>query len=187
MPSFFLSFVACALVVGAGAESTLVSRLTAALGSQRGLMNVLWASAIATAAFSAALGASLAPMLPPDAKLVFAAVALAFASAELVLRRSKPRPIEPTRSLGAIFLVLLARQGTDAARFIVLALATATAAPAMAAAGGAAGSGAVLTIAALAGSRWEARMPLQLMRLSAAAVLGIAAGGLLIIGTGLIE
>lgn len=186
MSSLFLSFLACAIVAGAGAEGVLVARLTAALGSHHGFVAVLWASAIVSSALAAVVGTAIGPMLPPDGKLVFTGLALALASAELFLRGAGRRPIEPTRSLGAIFLVLLARQATDSARFIVVALAAATAAPAMAAAGGALGTGAVLTIASVAAARWEAVMPLRLMRMAAAAVLGIAASLLLVRGMGLI-
>ncbi len=53
----------------------------------------------------------------------------------LLLAPGKP-PKEPTRSLGALAIVLLAHQLTDAARFLVFAIAVAFAAPLPAAVGG---------------------------------------------------
>jgi hypothetical protein len=93
---------------------------------------------------------------------------------------------EPTRSLGAIALVLLAGQVTDAARFLVLALSVATGNAVLAAAGGALGSGAVLTLAWTLGSEWEARLPLAAIRLAlgglfrlAALIVGMSARGII--------
>jgi hypothetical protein len=87
----------------------------------------------------------------------------------------RPAPAEPTRSLGAIALVLLAEQVADAARFFVLALAVATGAPPLAAAGGALGSGAVLTAAWMLGRDWEARLPLKAIRLGVSGLFMLAA------------
>ena len=55
-------------------------------------------------------------------KTMFVAAALAVAAIELAWPMRKKPPREPTRSLGAIALVLGAGQVTDAARFLVLAL-----------------------------------------------------------------
>ena len=53
-------------------------------------------------------------------------------------------PDEPTHSLGATAIVLLAHQLTDAARFLVFAIAVATAAPIPAGLGGAVGGSATV-------------------------------------------
>ena len=92
----------------------------------------------------------------------------------LLLIRSRAAPAEPTRSLGAMALVLFAGQITDAARFFVLALAVATGAPVLAAMGGALGSGAVLTAAWALGGGWE-RLPLRAIRLASSGAFLIAA------------
>jgi hypothetical protein len=95
-------------------------------------------------------------------------------------------PAEPTRSFGAVLLVLGAAQLTAAAGFLVFALAGATGAPWLAAAGGTLGSGAVFAAAWSLGAGWEARMPIGLLRygvagllLAAALVTGLSARGLL--------
>jgi hypothetical protein len=120
-------------------------------------------------------GAWLAPLMAPAAKGMFVALALAVGGIELLLLKPPAPAAEPTRSLGAIALVLLAEQVTDAARFFVLALAVATAAPALAAAGGALGSGAVLTAAWALGGEWQARLPQRTIRRAVGTLFLLAA------------
>jgi hypothetical protein len=106
---------------------------------------------------------------------MFVAVALAAGALEAWFTKPPRAPAEPTRSLGAMALVLLAGQATDAARFFVLALAVATAEPGLAAAGGALGSGAVLTVAWALGGEWDARLPHRALRLAVSGLFLIAA------------
>jgi hypothetical protein len=113
--------------------------------------------------------------MAPAAKAMFVAAALALGAFELAFAKPPARPAEPTRSLGALILVLLAGQVTDAARFFVLALAVATGAPALAAIGGAIASGAVLTAAWTLGGEWEARLPLRAIRYAVSALFLLAA------------
>ena len=81
------------------------------------------------------------------------------------------------RPLAALMaLVLLARQATDAARFLVLALSVATGMPVLAAVGGAIGTGATLTLAWALGAAWEERLPLAAIRLGIAGLFVVAAG-----------
>lgn len=103
------------------------------------------------------------------------AIALLLAGIELVLLRPGRAPAEPTRSFGAILIVLSAAQLTAAAGFLVFALAAATGVPWLAAAGGALGSGAVLMGAWSMGAEWEAHLPLGVARYSVAALLIVAA------------
>jgi Ca2+/H+ antiporter, TMEM165/GDT1 family len=174
MPAFFLSFLACLLLVAAGRDQVRVARLSAALGPGTGLLAAIWLSAIGASIVAAWAANLLAPLLPPAARQMFVALVLGLAALEMALRRAPPAPAEPTRSTGAILLVLIVAQVTDSARLVVLALAL-TGNVWLAAAGGALGSGVALTLAALAGREWEARVPLRPVALGLAAVLLVAA------------
>jgi hypothetical protein len=72
-------------------------------------------------------------------------------------------------------VVLFAGQMTDAARFLVLALAVATGEPVLAAIGGTLGTGAVLTAGWALGTDWEERMFLRTIRFAAMALFALAA------------
>ena len=158
-----------------GATARTTARMAQALGASAGLLGACWMAAIATSALAAWAGTWLAPQMAPAGKAMFVALALALAAVELLFTRDRPAPTEPTRSLGAIALVLLAGQVTDAARFFVLALALATAVPAFVAVGGALGSGAVLTAAWAMAGDWDTRLPRRAIRRAAGGLLGLAA------------
>jgi hypothetical protein len=186
MPALFLALLTSALAMASARPTLQTARLSEALGAGPGLLVACWVTAIATSALAGWAGAWLGPQMVPAAKAMFVAAALAVSSLELLFARTRPAPAEPTRSLGAIALILLAGQITDAARFFVLALAVATAAPALAATGGALGSGAVLTAAWAIGGAWDTRLPLRAMRLGvsglfllAAVIVGLSARGVI--------
>jgi putative Ca2+/H+ antiporter (TMEM165/GDT1 family) len=175
MPALFLALLTSALAMLGGRSARLVARMAEALGGSAGLLLTGWLCAIATSALAAWMGAWLAPQMPPAGKAMFVALALGLAAIELAISRDRAAPAEPTRSLGAIALVLFAGQVTDAARFFVLALAVATGAPAMAGVGGALGSSAVLTVAWALGGEWEARLPQRALRLAVSGLFLLAA------------
>ncbi|WP_342356659.1 hypothetical protein [Novosphingobium aerophilum] len=100
--------------------------------------------AVASSALAAWLGGRMLAGMAPAARGLFGAIALLLAGGEMLLLAPKPAPQEPTHSLFAAGVVLLALQLTDAARFLILALAVGTAAPIPAAIGGALGSMAAL-------------------------------------------
>jgi hypothetical protein len=151
MSGFLFTFLA-ALLAGIGArDQVTMAGLTAKLGARLSLLLIAIATAIAASAFAAWGAASITGMFPGRARMLLAAMALGLAGAEaLVLRAPKPLK-EPTRSLGAAGIVMLAHQLTDSVRFLVFAIAMATMAPIPAAVGGAAGSAAALTAGWLAG------------------------------------
>ena len=138
--------------------------MSARLGGGGGLLAVGWLSSILSSALAAWAGTAIAAQMPPEGKTMFVAAALALAGLELVWPMRKAPPEEPTRSLGAIAIVLFAGQITDAARFLILAIGVATANWPLAAAGGALGSAAVLTVAWTLGAEWETRLPLRAIR-----------------------
>ena len=166
------------LVVGVGArDQVLMAQLAARQGRQPMALVLALASAAATSVLAAWAALALTAQMNGNARLFFAALAFGFAGLELILARPHRAPVEPTHSLGAFFIVLLARQLTDAARFLILAIALATRAPIAAAAGGA------LASMALAGAGWLAAEALaardfRLLR----RVLGVL---MLLLGTGL--
>lgn len=179
MSGFLLALLACLAVMAPGRDGVRMAQLADRLGPGAGLLLPIWLSALASNALAAWLSALLAPAMPPRVRLMFLALALVLAAVELALRRHPRAPQEPTRSTGAILLVLLASQVTDGARLLVLAVALYTAQPVAAAVGGALASGAVLTLALLAGGRWISLVPLRALSLGMAAlylVLGIYAG-----------
>jgi hypothetical protein len=175
MPALFLALLTSALAMLGGRSTRLTAGMAGILGQSAGLLVVGWFAAIATSALAAWAGALLAPKMAPAGKAMFVALALALAAIELLVARGRAVPAEPTRSLGAISLVLFAGQLTDAARFFVLALAVATGTPVLAAAGGALGSGAVLSAAWALGEEWDLRLPLRAVRLGVGALFGLAA------------
>ncbi|HEY6815837.1 MAG TPA: hypothetical protein VI168_09895 [Croceibacterium sp.] len=169
-----------------GREAVRVARLSAVLGGGAVLLVAGWLACVVACLIAARLGAGIAGEMAPEAKAMLVAIALLLAGLELLVLRPGRKPAEPTRSFGAVLLVLGAAQLTAAAGFLVFALAAATGAPWLAAAGGALGSGAVYTGAWSMGADWEARMPLGWLRygvaaalLAAATVTGLSARGLL--------
>ena len=186
MPSFFLALISAAAATLGGREAVRVARLGAGLGAGWPLLLACWLASIVACALAAWLGGGIAGQLAPEGKAMLVAIALLLAALELAILRPGKAPVEPTRSFGAIAIVLGAAQLTSAAGFLVLALAAATGAPWLAAAGGALGSGIVLSLACWTGREWEARLPLNLLRfgvagalLAAAVVTGLSARGLL--------
>lgn len=185
MPAFLLALVAVALVSVGGRDQLLVARLAQRLGRSGALLVLAGLVALATAAAMAWAGALVAARLGPNARTMLVALALLLAAAELAWQRADRAPAEPTRSLGAIGVVLLARQLGDAARLAVFAFAAAFAAPVYAAAGGALGGMAALAAGwAMAGEieRWplaRLRQGLALVVGAVAIVLGLKARGLI--------
>ncbi len=144
MAALYLAFLTV-LLAGLGArDQVTVAALSARQGSRPGVLLTGLVVSCATAAFAAWAASFVAPMLGPRARLVMVAIALALAGAESLLAFTSRRMDEPTASLGALGIVLLAHQLTDAARFLVFALAVAQGAPVAAAIGGAAGGTAVI-------------------------------------------
>jgi hypothetical protein len=184
LPAFLLACVVAALTTLAGRGAVRVARLSTALGRSGPLLVACWLGCAAACGLAAQLGAAVAAQLAAESRGLLAATALVLAAAELLVLRPSPTPVEPTRSFGAIALVLGVAQLTAAAGLVVFALAGATGSPWLAAAGAALGSGTVLTAAWSSGREWETRIPLGPLRRAAAALLLAAAlvTGLPVIG-----
>ena len=124
-----------------GRAQWLVVGLARKLGASQGLLlSALLASSVTTA-LAAWLGSFAASHFGEAALQWLAALAMLGASAELLWPVRMREVDEPTRSLGAISLVLIARQLVDAPRLIVLAAATQLGPASLLALGGALGAG----------------------------------------------
>ena len=178
MPSFFLAFVAALLTSIGSRDQLLVAQLSERLGRAYGLLATGWLVAAVSAGVMAWAGQAAAQILPPEGKTMLVAIALVLAAVELAWPNRTVALQEPTRSLGAIALVLFSRQLGDAGRFLVFAIAAATGAPVLAGVGGALAGGAAVTIGWLAKADLERSLPLRKVRLTLAAIVLLA--GLLI-------
>ncbi len=186
MPAFFLALLLCFAVTLAGREQVRVARLANAVGSAAGLIAPIWLSVLAASALAAWLGNALAASLDGAAREMFLALVLGLTSVELALLKPKPAPKEPTRSAGAILLVQLAAQLSGATALLTGTIALTTSEPWLAGAGGALGSGAALTIGAMAGAEWERRAPIRAVALGLALVLLLAALVIALLARGII-
>lgn len=138
------------VIAGFGArDQNLMAQLAGVQGSRPGALAIAIVICCATAGFAAWAGSTIAPIMPAKARVLLAWLALVIAGIEmLVIVPSKARkPKEPTHSLGALGIVLAGHQVTDAARFLVFAVAVMAAAPVPAGIGGAVGGAVSLTAA----------------------------------------
>ena len=113
----FASFLAAL----GGRARHIVSELAGSLGRSPALPNVVTLSCAVTAFAMAYLGAFMSPFLGELTRDMLASGALVLAAIDL-LWREPPTPMrEPTRSFGAIWLTLTARQIFDAPRWFAFA------------------------------------------------------------------
>jgi len=174
MAGFLLALLA-ALIAGVGARDQL---LTAAMATRRNAGFGVLAVALGTAVLSAGLagwaGTLAAPLLEPRARIYLIAMALGLAAAEMIVLRPKRLAAEPTESLGALAVVLLAQQVTDAARLLIFALAAGSAVPQFAIAGGMLGCAATAVLGWSAGGKLTA-LPLHRVRVGLGLLLAATA------------
>lgn len=175
MDSFLLALIGVFVISLGGRDQLHVARLTHRLGASRALLLVACLVSVGSAAAMAWAGAAVSERLPGAARAMLVAFALLAAAIELAWPVRLKDPKEPTRSLGAIGLVLLARQLSDAARFAIFAFAAATVLAPMAGLGGAIGGSAALLLGWTMGADLERRLPLRTIRRAIAAILLAAA------------
>ncbi len=160
----FLFALLASVITGVGArDQLLVAAMAQRQPGRRAVLLVALIAAAGSAGVAGWAGATMAPPLVPRARVLLVALALGLAAAELLVIRPGRRPAEPTESLGALAIVLLAVQLTDAARLLVFALAASSAVPQAAAAGGVIGCGATVVAGWLGGLRLI-RWPLVALR-----------------------
>ena len=182
MSGALFAFLATLLAALGARDQLLVAQISARQGSRPSLLIIAVLSSALCSAAAAWLATVFVAELPTvQARMVFAGLAMVLAGGEALLLGAKRPPEEPTHSLFAALLVLGAQQITDAARFLILALAMVTAAPLSAGMGGGAGSILALGLAWIApeiGTRPELR---KLRRLAG---LFLLAAGAVLIGRG---
>ena len=183
MDSFLFCLILVALIALGGREQLLVAQLSDALADHSGaqvrrplpLLALGWASAAATAGVMTYAALAIAGLMPARAAWMLVALALAIAALELAWAVKLKPVAEPTRSLGAIGLVLVWRQLGDAARFVIFAFAVEASVPITALLGGALGGGAAVTLGWTLGESRLSRWPLRWIRMALAFAIIIAA------------
>jgi Ca2+/H+ antiporter, TMEM165/GDT1 family len=179
MAAAFFAFLAAAFAGIGARDQVLVAALTARNGRHWAVLAAALGTAwLSTFAVVWAAG-TVAGELNNRAGQLLAALALALGALELAILAPRPAPQEPTRSLGAAVIVLLATQLTDATRFLVFAIAIAAEAPRQALLGGALGSMVVVAAGWLAGDDLLA-LKLKPVRRALAGLLTLAAGWLVL-------
>ena len=150
MTGLLLALIAT-LIVGLGARDQV---LTAQFADRRGGGAMVLPVAIISGAVAAALaawaGSQVAGLMIGNARLFLVGLALGLAGLEMALLKPRTAPAEPTRSLGAFAIVIFAAQLTDAARFVVFALAALTRAPLTTGLGAAIGAALVVALGVIA-------------------------------------
>lgn len=175
MDVFLLTLLLVFAIAFGGRDQLVLAGLAERLGRSPLLLATGLGCAAASAALMAWLGSSFAALLPYRAAQMLVAFALAAAALELALPVRLRTAAEPTRSLGAIGLVLLARQIGDAARFVVFAFAALAHYPVLSALGGALGGAAALALGWTMGAGTLARLPLPWWRRALALCAFLAA------------
>ncbi|MDJ0643170.1 MAG: TMEM165/GDT1 family protein [Erythrobacter sp.] len=175
MDAFLFTLLLVVAVSLGGRDQLIVARLSEALQQSWPLLAVGAVVSSVSAGLMALAGATLADILPPRAADMLVAFALAIAAFELFWPVRLKAMEEPTRSLGAAGIVLLARQVGDAARFVIFAFAAEATYPLVTVIGGAIGGFAALSIGWTMGARLERQIPLRPIRLAIGACLIIAA------------
>lgn len=175
MTSLLFAMVASFLAAAGARDQLLVARLSGTLGPSNGLLAVALSSSAATAAIAAWFGDRLAQTMSENASIMFVAIALLLAAVECAWPNREKTPAEPTRSLGAIAIVLFARQLTDASRFLVAAFAVVFASWPLAGLGGALGGGAAVAAGWALGHALEEKVSLRALRIGLAFILFVLA------------
>lgn len=185
MDSFLFALVSVLLLSTGGKDQILVARLSHRLGQSMGLLVTAAFCCVLSAAIMALAGASLAALLPLAAQRMLIAIALLIAAVEMFWPVRLPEQREPTRSLGAIGLVLLARQLGDAARFTVFAFAAGTVIAPLAGVGGALGGIGAMLIGWMMREELEAKLPLRTIRIALGVALLVTAALIALIARGI--
>lgn len=155
------------LVIGLGArDQVLVAQLSARQGTRPAVLLIALASSALTAGLAAWAAAEVGEQLhaPGRGSLLLAVIALGFAGLEMLVLAPRRQPDEPTHSLGAFGLVILATQLTDATRFLIFAITLATQAPVFVGLGGAVGAMMVVSAGWTASEALQSRWLIYLRR-----------------------
>lgn len=136
MGAFYLTLVAVLLSGVASRDQVTIAALTRAQGQRFGVLVTALICAALTCGIAAYASAQFLATLPNPARPILAGIAIGLAGLESLILSPNANPREPTHSLGALGLVLLAHQAADAARFTLFGLAIGMGAPLAAGLGG---------------------------------------------------
>lgn len=175
MDSFLLCLVMTFAIAFGGREQLIVAQFSESLERSLPLLATGALCALLSAAIMAYAGSSLAAILPPRAAAMLVAFALAIAAFELIWPVKLKVMEEPTRSLIAIGIVVLARQVGDAARFVIFAFAAEATYPTTALIGGAIGGIAAVALGWSVGLAALEKFPLRIIRRALGVCLFVAA------------
>ncbi|MET1755198.1 hypothetical protein ABVV53_06985 [Novosphingobium sp. RD2P27] len=148
MGPFYLTLMAVLLSGVAARDQVTIAALTRSQGQRFGVLALSLTVGVLTSAAAAYAASEVLAILPPPARPILAAIAVGLAGLESLVLSPRENPREPTHSLGALVIVLVAHQLIDAARFTLFGLAVGTGAPL------AAGLGGALAALLLAGAAW---------------------------------
>ena len=153
MDAALITLIVTFLAMQGGWGQLTVASLSAASGRSWSLLVSALSAVLLASGLVAWLGATISAQLVGPWRAALVALPLVL-GALLLFRRQPYEPLlEPTRSLGAIQLALLAKLLADPARLAIFASAAALALPAPAFIGGAIGSGLALAIGWFLGER----------------------------------
>lgn len=153
----FIAAFAATFLLGTGArDQVLIAGLTAKLGKRVSLLAVGLLITALTVLAATWLAALIAAQLGIENTRPVALLACALAGLEMAMVRLRRLPAEPTRSLGAITLVLIAFQAADAVRLASFALVLVSITPAFTAAGAVLGAMTALGAGWMLGQKFPA-------------------------------
>ena len=125
MDAALITFAACLLMSFCGRAHLTIGMMAISLGRSAGLLLVAVAASLFATAVVVLAGQQVAVNFNGEVLQWIIVVALIGGAAELVFPFDRPRADEPTRSLGAIGIVLFLRQIFDAPRLCLFASAAA--------------------------------------------------------------
>ncbi len=182
MDALLIALLGCLVAEMGGKSQMLVAAQAHRFGRNAPVVLGLIVATIANCAIAALMGRYLAPMLSPEARLLFLAMALLFLGVGLLWPVKPPDLLRgwrigpfPTTLLGLFILAF-----GDGAQFLILGLAVRMADPLLAALGGTIGIVVALMPAVLLRDRLFTLLPMRVIRLGGGALM-ILAG----LGTGL--
>jgi hypothetical protein len=185
MAAFYLTLIAVLLSGVAARDQVTIAALTRAQGQRFGVLATAIVCAGATSAIAAYAAAQFLTTVPVPARPILEAIALGLAGLESLILSPRRDPREPTHSLFALALVLVAHQVTDAARFTLFGLAIGMGAPLAAGLGGGL-AGIVLVASAWSFAGFFTARPIRVLRRTVGALLLLVAIAMFLTSRGIL-
>ena len=188
MDALLTALLGCLLGEMGDKRQWLVLALATRYDRNRAVIAGIIVAALANAAISAFAGAWIGPMLGPDARLLFLALATLFLGIGLLWRVSPPDTLDswPTGPFLTTALGLFILGFGDGPQFLILGIATRTGDPWLAAIGGAIGVIVALVPVVLLRAQLMAALPMRAIRWTGGGLLLLIGAGLGLAATGLL-